>query len=188
MIIGCIPAGILGILFNDWMDAHLYNAYVVAFTLILYGILFIVLERANKKKEFQVTRTEDLSYRTAFAIGCFQCLALVPGTSRSGSTILGAMLLGVSRGVAAEYSFFLAAPVMAGASLLKIVKFVLAGVSITGLEIGILAVGCVTAFVVSMMAIRFLTDYVRRHDFTAFGYYRIVLGLLVIVYFWIQYL
>lgn len=183
VIVGCIPAGVLGILFDDWMDAHLMNPYVVAFTLVFYGVIFIVLEHYNKRREFNVTTTTALTYRTAFYIGCFQCLSLVPGTSRSGATILGAMLLGVSRGVAAEYSFFLAAPVMAGASLIKGLKFVLSGVAISGLEISILVVGCVTAFIVSMAAIRFLVDYVRRHDFTVFGYYRIVLGILVAIYF-----
>jgi undecaprenyl-diphosphatase len=183
VIIGCIPAGVLGVLFNDWFEEHFYNSYVVAATLILYGVLFIVLERHNKNKEFQVKSTMSLSYGKAFAIGCIQCLALIPGTSRSGSTILGAMVLGVSRPAAAEFSFFLSAPIMFGASLLKVVKFIKSGISITPVETQILIIGTVVAVVISILAIRFLMGYIQKHDFAAFGYYRIILGIIVLVYF-----
>jgi undecaprenyl-diphosphatase len=183
VIVGCIPAGVLGVLFNDWFDEHFYNSYVVAAMLIVYGIIFILLENHNKKKSFSVRRMADLSYPQAFVVGCFQCLALIPGTSRSGATILGAMIIGISRTVAAEFSFFLAAPVMFGASALKVVKFIKSGIAISGLEITILAVGSLVAFVISMIAIQFLMDYVRRHNFAIFGYYRIILGILVLGYF-----
>lgn len=183
VIVGCIPAGILGVLFNDWFDEHFYNATVVAVMLIVYGVIFILLEHHNKKREFRIRNFNQLSYGTAFAIGVFQCLALIPGTSRSGATILGAMLLGVSRTTAAEFSFFLSAPVMFGASLIKAIKFVTSGVGITGNELVILIVGSVVAFLVSVAAIRFLLDYVRRHDFALFGYYRIILGAVVLIYF-----
>ena len=171
------------VLFNDWFDEHFYNATVVAVMLIVYGVIFILLEHHNKKREFRIRNFNQLSYGTAFAIGVFQCLALIPGTSRSGATILGAMLLGVSRTTAAEFSFFLSAPVMFGASLIKAIKFVTSGVGITGNELVILIVGSVVAFLVSVAAIRFLLDYVRRHDFALFGYYRIILGAVVLIYF-----
>lgn len=183
VIIGCVPAGILGVLFNDWFDAHFYNSQVVATMLIVYGILFILLESHQKNKTFSVRRMEDLSYVQALLIGCFQCLALIPGTSRSGATILGAMILGVSRPVAAEFSFFLSAPVMFGASAIKVLKFVKAGIVISGMEIAILVVGSAVAFIVSMIAIQMLMDYVRKHNFSVFGYYRIVLGIIVLGYF-----
>lgn len=183
VIIGCVPAGVLGVLFNDWFDAHFYNSQVVATMLIVYGILFILLESHQKNKTFSVRRMEDLSYIQALLIGCFQCLALIPGTSRSGATILGAMILGVSRPVAAEFSFFLSAPVMFGASAIKVLKFVKAGIAISGMEIAILVVGSVVAFIVSMIAIQMLMDYVRKHNFSVFGYYRIILGIIVLGYF-----
>lgn len=183
VIIGCVPAGVLGVLFNDWFDAHFYNSQVVATMLIVYGILFILLESHQKNKTFSVRRMEDLSYIQALLIGCFQCLALIPGTSRSGATILGAMILGVSRPVAAEFSFFLSAPVMFGASAIKVLKFVKAGIAISGMEIAILVVGSVVAFIVSMIAIQMLMDYVRKHNFSIFGYYRIILGIIVLGYF-----
>lgn len=176
----CVPAAIFGLLLDDWMDAHLYNGYVVATTLIVYGILFIMLENRNKYTEFPIQRTSQISYQTALYIGMFQVLSLVPGTSRSGATILGAMILGCSRGAAAEFSFFLGVPVMFGASLLKIVKF---GFHFKGLEIFYLIVGMVVAFVVSVYSIRFLMGYIKRNDFKLFGYYRIVLGAAVLVYF-----
>ncbi len=185
VIIGCIPAGILGVLFNDWFDAHFYNSVVVAVMLILYGVFFILLERRNRRREFSVRNFSQLSYPMAFGIGLFQCLALIPGTSRSGATILGAMLLGVSRTVAAEFSFFLSAPIMFGASLIKVLKFIQSGVGITTNELMILIVGSVVAFLVSVMAIRFLMGYVRRHDFTVFGVYRIILGIIVLAYFFL---
>ena len=183
VIIGCVPAGVLGVLFNDWFDAHFYNSQVVATMLIVYGILFILLESHQKNKTFSVRRMEDLSYVQALLIGCFQCLALIPGTSRSGATILGAMILGVSRPIAAEFSFFLSAPVMFGASAIKVLKFIKAGIAISGMEVAILVVGSAVAFIVSMIAIQMLMDYVRKHNFSIFGYYRIVLGIIVLGYF-----
>ena len=180
VIVGCIPAGVIGDLFNDTIDALFYNPQTVAFTLILYGILFIVVENHNKGRKPTTRRLNDLTYRTAILIGCFQLLSLIPGTSRSGSTILGAMILGTSRYVAAEYSFFLSIPVMFGASLLKIVKY---GFHYSGSEILYLIGGMVIAFVVSILAIKFLIGYIKKNDFKAFGVYRIVLGLLVAVYF-----
>lgn len=186
VVIGCIPAVIAGLLFDDWMDEHLYNAYVVSAMLILYGILFIVLEAKNGKRTFSVNTVGQLSYVGAGLIGLFQILAMVPGTSRSGVTILGAMLLGVSRTAAAEYSFFLSIPIMFGASGLKLVKFFLKGNVFAGPEIGILIVGTIASFVVALIAIRFLLSYIKQHDFKAFGYYRIVLGALVLLYFLMQ--
>ncbi len=180
VIIGCLPAAIIGLPFNDQIDALFYNPQTVAFTLILYGILFIVVENYNKSRTPSMTTLESVSVKTAFLIGCFQILALIPGTSRSGATILGAVLIGTSRYVAAEYSFFLSIPVMFGASLLKMIKF---GFNYTGYEITILLVGMVVAFVVSILAIKFLLGYVKKNDFKAFGVYRIVLGILVAGYF-----
>ncbi|MCI8566802.1 MAG: undecaprenyl-diphosphate phosphatase [Lachnospiraceae bacterium] len=186
VVIGCIPAAVFGFLFDDWMDEHFYNAYVVAAMLILYGLLFIVLETKNRKRSFSVQTVAQLSYVGAVMIGLFQILAMVPGTSRSGVTILGAMLLGVSRVAAAEFSFFLSIPIMFGASGLKLVKFVLNGNTLADTEIWILAGGVVSAFIVALIAIRFLMSYIKRHDFKAFGYYRIALGLLVLAYFLMQ--
>lgn len=180
VIIGCIPAGVLGILFNDWIDAHFYNSYVVAATLIIYGVLFIILEKRNKRRYFSIERFSQLTYRDALIVGAFQVLSLIPGTSRSGATILGAMLIGISRPVAAEFSFFMSIPIMFGASLLKLVNF---GFHYTGSEVAVLITGMVTAFIVSIVAIKFLLGYIRKKDFTAFGIYRIVLGVLVLVYF-----
>lgn len=182
VIIGCIPAAALGLPLNDWFE-KLEVPTVVAATLILYGIIFIVLEHFYKGKEFEVTDTTQLTYKKAFLIGCFQCLALIPGTSRSGATILGAMLLGVSRSAAAEFSFFLSAPVMFGASLLRVVKFIFSGATMSAIEIQVLIVGCLVAFIVSLAAIKFLMGYVRRHSFALFGYYRIIVGILVVAYF-----
>ncbi len=183
VIIGCIPAVIAGLLFDDWMNEHLYNGYVVAAMLILYGVLFLLLETWNSHRKFAIHSVGQLSYIGAFSIGLFQLLALVPGTSRSGVTILGAMLLGVSRTAAAEFSFFLAIPVMFGASGLKIVKFIMEGSVLASSEIVILAVGTITAFVVAMIAIRFLLSFIKGHDFKAFGVYRIVLGVIVLGFF-----
>lgn len=180
IVVACLPAAVFGLLLDDWMDAHLYNGYVVAATLILYGVLFIVLETKNEFKEFPVQRTTQISYQAALYIGLFQVLSLIPGTSRSGATILGAMILGCSRGVAAEFSFFLGIPVMFGASLLKLVKF---GFDFSGLEIFYLISGMVIAFVVSIYSIKFLMGYIKRNDFKFFGYYRIVLGVIVFAYF-----
>lgn len=186
VILAIIPSGLVGILLDDWMDEHLYNYVVVAIALIVYGIVFLFLEKWKPAGRERVGDVGQISYLTAFLIGCFQVLALVPGTSRSGSTILGAMLLGLSRTAAAEFSFFMAIPTMAGASLVKVVKFAMEGVTISGLEWGILAVGCVSAFLVSVAAIRFLMDFVKKHSFSAFGVYRIALGILVLLWFLIR--
>ena len=175
-----LPAALIGIPFDDKIDALFYNYQTVAVTLIVYGVLFIVIENRNRGQRPIVRSFRQLSYSMAFFIGAFQVLALIPGTSRSGATILGAMLLGLSRPIAAEFSFFLGIPVMFGASLLKLVKF---GFDFTGTEISILAVGMAVAFVVSILAIRFLMGYIRKHDFKAFGYYRIMLGIAVLTYF-----
>ncbi len=180
IIIACIPAAVFGFLLDDWMEAHLYNGYVVSATLMVYGILFIMLENRNHGVEFPVQRVTQISYRTALYIGLFQVLSLIPGTSRSGSTILGAMILGCSRSAAAEFSFFLGIPVMFGASLLKLVKF---GFDFTGTELVYLLVGMVVAFAVSVYSIKFLMGYIKRNDFKFFGYYRIVLGVIVVAYF-----
>ena len=176
-----VPAAIIGVLFEDKIDALFFNAPTVAATLIIYGILFIIIESRHKKPT--ITTFEGLSYKTALLIGVFQILALIPGTSRSGSTILGAVLLGTSRYVAAEFSFFLAIPVMLGASLLKIVKY---GLAFSGMQWALLIFGMVVAYVVSVIAIKFLMKYIKKHDFKAFGYYRIVLGIIVIAYFMIS--
>ena len=180
VVIASIPAGVVGILFNDFIEEHFNNYVVVAIALIVYGVLFIIVENYNKSREPQCTSLEDLSFKTAFLIGCFQVLSVIPGTSRSGSTIIGGILVGTSRTVAAEFTFFLGIPVMFGASLLKIVKF---GFGFTGTEVLILVIGMVVAFVVSILAIKFLMGYIKKHDFKAFGWYRIVLGVLVLVYF-----
>ncbi len=180
VIVGVLPAGILGVLFDDWFDAHFYNDVTVAITLILYGILFIVIENRNKGRKTQINSFKDLSYKTALYIGLFQVLSLVPGTSRSGATILGAIILGTSRYIAAEYSFFLAIPVMFGASALKLIKF---GFNFTGAELAILLTGMISAFIVSIIAIKFLIKYIKNNDFKAFGWYRIVLGVIVIAFF-----
>ena len=180
IILACIPAAIIGLLIDDIMEKYLMNGYVVAATLIIYGVLFIVIENVNKSRNFEMQRVGDISYQTALYIGLFQLLSLIPGTSRSGSTILGAMILGCSRGAAAEFSFFLGIPVMFGASFLKIVKY---GLHFTGPQVFYLILGMVVAFIVSVYAIRFLMGYIRKHDFKFFGYYRIVLGAIVLVYF-----
>ncbi len=180
VIVGVIPAAVLGLLFDDWLNEHFYNYQTVAVMLIVYGILFIIIENRNKGRIPRVQSFEQLTYMTAFLIGMFQVLSLIPGTSRSGATILGAIILGTSRYIAAEFSFFLSIPVMFGASGLKLVKF---GFDFTGLEMAILATGMVVAFIVSVLAIRFLLGYIKTNDFKAFGWYRIVLGILVIGYF-----
>ncbi len=184
-IVACIPAAVVGLLFDDWLDEHLYNWLVVAVMLILVGIVFLVAERRKEGDEPQVTELTELTMRQAWIIGLFQLVAAVfPGTSRSGATIIGGLLIGVSRTVAAEFTFILAIPVMAGASLLKILKF---GFTFTAAEAAILLVGMTVAFLVSVIVIRFLMGYIRKHDFKPFGWYRIVLGALVIAYFgWIR--
>lgn len=179
VIVACLPAAVIGLAFNKYMEEHFMTAPVVATTLIIYGILFIVVENYNKHRRPRVTDIDALDYRTALIIGIFQVLSLVPGTSRSGATILGGILFGASRTVAAEFTFFLAIPVMFGASALKMVKF---GLHYTGAEIIIMLVGMVTAFIVSVLSIKFLMRYIKTNDFKAFGWYRIVLGILVLVY------
>ena len=184
VVVAILPSAIVGIPFDDWMDAHLHTAPVVAAMLVIYGVAFILIERRqNPHKRARVQSVELIDMRMALAIGLFQVLSLVPGTSRSGATILGGMLMGCSRAAASEFSFFLAIPTMAGASLIKVLKF---GLSFNGAELLILLVGCVTAFVVSVVAIRTFIGYVKKHSFTAFGWYRIALGALVAVYFLIK--
>lgn len=180
VIAAMLPAAIVGIPFDNYFEKHFHNWQVVSAALIVYGVLFILIEKINKSRKPKVTGIPELSYKTALLIGCFQALSLIPGTSRSGSTILGAMILGVSRVAGAEFSFFLAVPVMFGASLIKLLKF---GFTFTGMELAVLAVGTLTSFIVSVIAIKFLISYVRRHDFSLFGYYRIALGVIVIAYF-----
>ena len=179
VILACIPAAVIGLMFNDYMEEHFMTAPVVASTLIFYGAMFIWVENYNKNRRPSVTDLAKLDYRTAFIIGMFQVLSLVPGTSRSGATILGGILFGASRYVAAEFTFFLAIPVMFGASLLKMVKF---GLHYTGTELLILAVGMVTAFIVSILSIKFLLQYIKKNDFKPFGWYRIALGIIVLGY------
>ncbi len=180
VLVGIIPAGVVGVLLDDWLDEHLYNYVTVAAALIIYGILFIVIEKRNKNRSLPTKTLSELTYKKALAIGAFQMLSLIPGTSRSGSTIIGASILGCERPVAAEFSFFMAIPVMLGASLLKLVKF---GFDFTSTELIVMAVGVVTAFVVSIAAIKFLMDYIRKRDFSVFGWYRIVLGIIVLIWF-----
>ena len=180
VIVGVLPAAVLGILFDDVLDEKFYNYQTVAIMLIIYGVLFIFVENWNKRRKPRVRKLEDITFGTALFIGMFQVLSLIPGTSRSGATILGALILGCSRYVGSEFSFFMAIPVMFGASLLKMMKF---GFALTGTEVLILLVGMVSAFVVSMLSIKFLMGYVKKHDFKVFGYYRIVLGIIVLAYF-----
>ena len=184
--VAILPSGIVGVLFDDWMDAHLHNGIVVALMLILYGVAFIFVERRNEGLTPRVGSVWSIDLKTALLIGCFQCLSLIPGTSRSGSTILGAILLGVSRGAGAEFSFFMAIPTMVGASAIKLLKFLVSGVGATGTEITVLIVGCVVSFIVSLLVIKALMEYVRKHSFASFGYYRIGLGAVVLVYFLVK--
>jgi len=184
VVAAIIPSGVVGVLLDDWMDAHLHNGIVVSIALIVYGIAFILVERRNQGKRLKVMEdVHDIDYKTALLIGAFQCLSLVPGTSRSGSTILGAILIGVGRSAGAEFSFFMAIPTMLGASAIKGLKFLLSGVSATGTEIGVLIVGSIVSFIVSMLVIKGLMEYVRKHSFSVFGVYRIVLGIVVLAYF-----
>ena len=178
IIVACLPAAVLGLLLDDWMDAHFYTSVVVAVMLIVYGIAFILVERRPRVPT--TTKLSRITYQQALIIGMWQVLALIPGTSRSGATILGGLLCGLSRGAASQFTFFLAIPVMAGASGLKLVKFVAKGGAFAAPEVAALLVGCVVAFVVSLLAIRFLMDYVKKHTFTAFGWYRIALGIVVL--------
>lgn len=199
VVIGCIPAAVVGILLDDWVNEHFYNKVVVAAMLILYGIVFIVLEKRNRAKMewaelahpgishddaesllFRVSDVDEIDWKTALKIGLFQCLAIIPGTSRSGATIIGGMLAGCSRTAAAEFTFFMAIPVMLGWGLVKAVKFVAAGLVMSTTEIAVLVVGVVTAFVMSVVSIRFLMGYIKKNDFAVFGWYRIVVGILVL--------
>ena len=180
IIVACLPAAVVGLLLDEFLDTYLMNPYVVAAMLIIYGILFIVLEKHNEYVDFPIKKVSQISYLNAFYIGLFQLLALIPGTSRSGATILGAMLLGCSRTASAEFTFFLGIPVMFDASLLKVIHY---GLNFPAIEIFYLIAGMVIAFVVSMYSIKFLMGYVKRHDFRFFGYYRIILGIIVMVYF-----
>ena len=180
ILIACLPAAVVGLLLDEVLDTYLYNPYVVAAMLIIYGILFIVLEKHNEYVDFPIKKVSQISYRNALYIGLFQLLALIPGTSRSGATILGAMLLGCSRTASAEFTFFLGIPVMFGASLLKILP---SGLDFSGMECFFLLAGMVIAFAVSMYSIKFLMGYVKKHDFRFFGYYRIILGVIVLAYF-----
>ena len=183
VIVAVIPSAVIGLLLDDWMDANLYNYVVVAATLILYGIAFLFVEKLNGKRGTRIETVEKIDVRTALLIGAFQCLSLIPGTSRSGATILGAILLGVGRSAGAEFSFFLAIPTMLGASALKLLKFMMEGVASTSTEIAVLITGCIVSFVVSLLVIKGLMEYVRKHSFAVFGYYRIILGALVLGYF-----
>ncbi|MBP3815622.1 MAG: undecaprenyl-diphosphate phosphatase [Firmicutes bacterium] len=186
IVVACIPAVIVGLLFDDWIEEHLYSSTVVAIMLILLGIAFIIVENKNKKESIppRVTSLRELTYRDAIIVGLFQVIAAVlPGTSRSGSTIIGGLIIGIERTVAAEFTFFLAIPVMFGASFLKLLKF---GFNYLPIEILLLVIGCVTAFVVSLGCIKFLMGYIKKNDFKIFGYYRIILGVIVLVYFTVK--
>ncbi len=179
-VVACIPGAVVTLLFDDFIEAHLHTAVVIAIALVFYGIAFIVIENWNKTRTPKVETLNDITYKTAFFIGMFQVLSIIPGTSRSGATIIGALLLGVSRVAAAEFTFFLAVPVMFGLSALKLIKF---GLSFTSAELAILIIGCVVAYLVSIVVIKFLMGYIKKHDFKIFGWYRIVLGIIVLLYF-----
>ena len=181
VVVAVIPSAVIGLLLDDWMDAHFYNYVVVSIALIVYGVAFLFVERG--KKHIRIDDVFYIDYRTALLIGAFQCLSLIPGTSRSGSTILGAILLGVSRSAGAEFSFFLASPTMLGASALKLLKYLMEGLVPSGTEIAVLATGCIVSFLVSLLVIRVLMDFVRKHSFAPFGIYRIALGAAVLLYF-----
>lgn len=180
VIVACIPSAVLGLLLDDFLEAHFGNAVTIAIMLIVYGIAFIVIENWNKKRTPKTEKLDDITYKTAFIIGLFQVLSMIPGTSRSGATIIGALIIGVSRTAAAEFTFFLAVPTMLGASALKLLKF---GLDFTSAEIMTLVIGMVVAFVVSLLCIKFLMSFIRKHDFKPFGWYRIVLGIIVLLYF-----
>lgn len=180
VVVACIPGAIITILFDDYIEAHLHTPIVIAATLIVYGIAFILIENWNKKRTPSISKFSEITYRTALGIGLFQVLSIIPGTSRSGATIIGALLIGVSRVAAAEFTFFLAVPVMFGLSAIKILKF---GCSFTSSELLILVIGMVVAFTVSVLVIKFLMNFIKKHDFKAFGWYRIVLGIIVLIFF-----
>ena len=183
VVVAVLPSAVIGLLLDDWMDAHLYNYIVVAITLILYGVAFLFVEKLNEKRAVKIGDVKNIDYRTAILIGAFQCLSLIPGTSRSGSTILGAILLGVGRSAGAEFSFFLAIPTMLGASGLKMLGFLMDGVPFTGISVAVLLTGCLVSFLVSLLVIKGLMEYVRKRSFSVFGVYRIILGVAVISYF-----
>ena len=183
VIMAILPSGIVGVLLDDWMEAHLHTAVVVALMLILYGLAFIYVERKHQGHAPKIKNVYEIDYKTALLIGAFQCLSLIPGTSRSGSTILGGIIVGASRAAASEFSFFMAIPTMVGASGIKLLKFLKSGVGATGTEIGVLLIGCLMSFLVSLVVIRKLMNYVRKHSFSAFGIYRIALGIVVLLYF-----
>lgn len=180
VVVACIPGAVVTILFDDFIEAHLHTPVVIAITLIFYGVAFIIVERWNKKRTPKIEHLGDITYKTAFIIGLFQVLSIIPGTSRSGSTIIGALLIGVSRVAAAEFTFFLAVPVMFGLSFIKLIKF---GLVFKSAELIVLIIGMVVAFLVSIIVIKFLMGYIKKHDFQAFGWYRIVLGIIVLLYF-----
>lgn len=180
VVVACIPGAVVTLLFDDFIDAHLHTAVVIALMLIIYGVAFIVVENRNHHRRPKIRKLNEITYQTAFIIGLFQVLSIIPGTSRSGSTIIGALIIGVSRVAAAEFTFFLAVPVMFGLSFIKLIKF---GFAFTGAEVATLAIGTITAFVVSLFAVKFLMGYVKKHDFKIFGIYRIILGIIVLIYF-----
>ena len=185
VIVGALPAAVAGLLLDDFLDEHLYNSTVISIALIVYGVVFILIERMKRVKNnaFRINDVSELTYKDALTIGAFQILSLIPGTSRSGSTIIGGMLGGVSRVASAEFSFFMAIPIMLGASGLKILKFILEGATVSGFEIGLLLIGIIVSYIVSVVVIKFLMDFVKRHSFSVFGVYRIILGVIVIGYF-----
>ena len=190
VVVAVIPSAVVGLALDDWMDAHLYNYIVVSIMLIVYGVAFLFVEKWNASRQFRIRNVYEIDYRTALLMGAFQCLSLIPGTSRSGSTILGAIILGVARPAGAEFSFFMAIPTMLGASALKLLKYALEIVKGEALapnttEISVLVVGCIVAFVVSLLVIKGLMEYVRKHSFAVFGVYRIILGIIVLGYFWL---
>ena len=182
VVVACVPGAVITLLFDDYIEAHFQTPEIIAAALILYGIAFILIEIFNKKRRPKIETIDDITYLTAFLIGMFQVLSIIPGTSRSGSTIIGALLIGVSRVAAAEFTFFLAVPVMFGLSAIKIIKF---GFGFTALELCITLLGMLVAFVVSLIVVKFLMNYIRKHDFKAFGWYRIILGIVILIYFYL---
>ena len=181
VLVACVPAAVIGIAFDDFLEAHLHTPLIIALALIVYGVAFIVVEHINKKKDLPLKTTSDITYKHALIIGAFQVLSLIPGTSRSGATILGALLIGVARPAGAEFTFYLAIPVMVGASAIKLLKFFMESGGFTGAELGYLLIGAAVAFAVSLLAIKFLMNFVKKHDFKVFGWYRIALGSIVVV-------
>ena len=186
ILVACIPAAVLGLLLDDFLDEHLYNGMVVSLMLIIYGVIFIIIESKNIGSK-SIKDLSDITYKQALGVGGFQLLSLIPGTSRSGSTIIGGLILGLERSVIAEFTFFLAIPVMVGASLLKLLKYIIkVGLVFTSTEIMVLVIGCIVSFVVSLFVIKFLLNYIRKHDFKIFGYYRIILGVIVLLWYFMK--